>query len=109
MNNNMMMQAMQAMQQMQAKMAEIQEELKTRTVTETGGDGMVTVTVSGELRVTAIEIDTEKLASEEKEVVEDLVASTVNRALVAAEAMKEQAMQAVAGMMPNIPGLSGLM
>ena len=105
--NNMMMQAMQAMQQIQATMAEVQEGLKTKTVTETGGDGLVSVTVSGELRVTAVEVDMEKIGAEEKEVVEDLIASTINRALAAAEEMKNREMEAATGgMLPNIPGLN---
>lgn len=105
--NNMMMQAMQAMQQIQAKMAEVQEGLKTKTVTETGGDEIVRVTVSGELRVTAVELDTEKIGGEDKEMIEDVIASTVNRALVAAEEMKNREMEAATGgMLPNIPGLN---
>jgi hypothetical protein len=105
--NNMMMQAMQAMQQIQEKMAEVQEGLKTKTVTETGGDGMVSVTVSGELRVTAVEVNMEKIGEEEKDVVEDLLTATINRALAAAEEMKNREMEAATGgMLPNIPGLN---
>lgn len=109
MDGNMMTQAMQALQQMQAKMGEVQELLKGMTVTEVGGEGMVRVTVTGELRLSALEIDMAKIASEEKDVVEDLIVSTINRALESAEKMKEQQLgAATSGLMPNIPGLGNM-
>ena len=109
MDSNMMNQAMQALQQMQAKMGEAQEQLKGMSITEVGGDGMVRATVSGEVRLTALEIDREKMANEEKDVVEDLIITTVNKALESAEKMKEQQIgAATSGLMPNIPGLSNM-
>ena len=109
MDGNMMMQAMQALQQMQAKMGEAQEMLKGMTVTEVGGDGMVRATVTGELRLSGLEIDMAKIAAEEKEVAEDLIVTTVNKALESAEKMKEQQLgAATSGLMPNIPGLGAM-
>ena len=101
-----MMQAMQAMQEMQKRVAETQEKLKSMAVTHTGGDGAVKVTVSGELKVTGLELDDNARQSEEKEVLEDLIISTVNKALESATAMKEKEMKAATeGLIPNIPGL----
>ncbi len=109
MDGNMMMQAMQALQQMQTKMGEVQEMLKGMTVTEVGGDGIVKATVTGEMRLSSLEIDMEKIASEEKDVAEDLIVSTINKALESAEKMKEQQVgAATSGLMPNIPGLGNM-
>ena len=105
--NQMMMQAMQALQQMQQKVGEAQEKLKTMSVTERGADGMVSVTVSGEMKVTALTIDP-SLMSEPNNILEDILLTTVNRALAAAETMRERELGGAAEGMPNIPGLSGL-
>lgn len=105
--NQMMMQAMQALQEAQKRMGEVQNKLKTMTITHEGGGGIVKVTASGEGLVTKLEIDPDALRNEEKEVLEDLIITTVNNAVSSANRMKEQEMQAATqGLMPNIPGLN---
>ncbi len=102
----MMVQAMQAMQEMQKRVGEAQEKLKTMAVTETGGNGIVKITVSGELKVTTLELDDVARKSEGKDVLEDLIISTTNKALEAATVMKDREMKAATeGLIPNIPGL----
>ena len=105
--NDMMMQAMQAMQEAQKRMAEIQAKLKTLALTIEGGGGIVKVTVSGEGVITKLEINPETLKNEEKEVLEDLILTTVNNAIASANSMREREMQAATeGLIPNIPGLN---
>ena len=106
---NPMMAAMQQMQQMQAKMAETQEALQHKTVTEEVGGGMVRVTATGGGRITKVEIKPEAIDPEDREGLEDLIIAGVNKALDAAQDMAEKEMEAAtAGMMPNISGLGGL-
>ena len=105
--NQMMMQAMQALQEAQKRMAEVQAKLKTMSVTIEGGNGLVKATASGEGMLTKLEISPEGINSEEKDLLEDLVLTTVNRAIEAATKMREHEMQsATAGLIPNIPGLN---
>ncbi|MCB0711866.1 MAG: YbaB/EbfC family nucleoid-associated protein [Ignavibacteriae bacterium] len=107
MDKNMMMQAMQAMQEMQKRMGEAQEKLKTMSVTHEGGNGLVKVTISGELKVTKIEIDENVRKTEEADVLEDLLITTINKAIESASKMKEQELAAsTQGLLPNIPGMN---
>lgn len=105
--NQMMMQAMQALQEAQKRMADVQEKLKTMSITEEGGGGIVKVTVSAEGRLTKLEIDPEGLKNEEKEMLEDLIIATTNKALESATRTREREMAAATeGLIPNIPGLN---
>lgn len=104
---NQMMQAMQAIQEMQKRMGEVQAKLKTMSITIDGGNGMVKATASGEGKLTKLEISPDLIKEEEKEMLEDLVITTVNKAIEAATGMREQEMQAAtAGLIPNIPGMN---
>lgn len=104
--SNPMMQAMQQLQLMQQKMAEAQAALENKTITETGGGGMIKVTVNGQRKITALELNPEALSGEDKEMVEDLLIATINKALDAAATMaNDEIGNATRGLMPNIPGL----
>lgn len=105
--SNPMMQAMQQLQEMQARMEQIQTELANRTVTEEAGGGMVRATANGQQQLTRLEIDPEVVNREEKDVLEDLLITAVNKAMASAKTMADREMQnATAGMIPNIPGLN---
>lgn len=74
-NKNMMKQ----LQQMQAKMAQMQEELGTKTVEGSAGGGAVKVTVDGHQRMTAVVIAPEAL--DDAELLSDMVLAACNDAL----------------------------
>ena len=76
-----MQQMMKQVQKMQADMAKAQEELKTAVVTATAGGGMITVTVTGDQQVTAIEIKPEAIDPDDAELLQDLVLAAVNEGL----------------------------
>jgi len=104
--SNPMMQAMQQLQLMQQKMAEAQAALEHKTVTESGGGDMVRVTVNGQRKIIRLELSPEALSGEDKEMVEDLLISTINKALDSAATMaNDEIGNATRGLMPNIPGL----
>ena len=92
-------------QEMQARMSKIQEELAQKTVEGSSGGGMVQVTVSGQLAVTAIKIDVSVINPEEKEMLEDLVMAAVNDGMRKARDMVSNEMSKVTGGF-KIPGLS---
>lgn len=74
--NDLMKQA----QQMQEQMQKAQEELANREVLGESGAGMVKVTMSGRHDVRRVEIDP-GLLTEDKEILEDLLAAAVNDAV----------------------------
>lgn len=67
-------------QQMQEKMAQLQEELANLEVQGQAGAGLVTVTMTGRHDLKTVNID-DSLMSEEKDMLEDLVAAAVNDAV----------------------------
>lgn len=67
-------------QEMQEKMARLQEELANMEVNGQAGAGLVTVTMTGRHDVKAVSID-DSLMSEDKEMLEDLLAAAVNDAV----------------------------
>ncbi|HIP37958.1 MAG TPA: YbaB/EbfC family nucleoid-associated protein [Desulfocapsa sulfexigens] len=98
---------MQQAQQMQQKMADIQEQLKTKTATGTAGGGMVTVTANGKNEILSIEIEKEIISVEEKEMLQDLITAATNDALRKVSEIGKAEMAKLTGGM-NIPGVSNL-
>ncbi len=88
-------------QAMQAKMQQMQEELANIEVVGEAGAGLVKVTMSGRNDVRRVEIDP-SLFSEEKTLLEDLVAAAVNDAVRRTEEAKSQKMGGLAAGL-NIP------
>jgi len=78
-------------QAMQAKMQKMQEELANIEVVGEAGAGLVKVTMTGRNDVRAISVDPSVL-SEDKELLEDLLAAAVNDALRRADEAKTQKM-----------------
>lgn len=67
-------------QQVQENMQKMQEELARMEVTGESGAGLVKVTLNGRHEARRVEID-ESLLSEDKELLEDLVAAAINDAV----------------------------
>ena len=94
-------------QEMQKNMESIQEELGNLVVKSDIGGGMVTATANGRQEILKIEISKEAL-EEEKEMLEDLVVSSVNRVLKKSKDLSQEKMNSVAGGMLSglkIPGM----
>ena len=88
-------------QQMQEGLAQAQEAVKTLEVTGEAAAGLVKVRMSGVMEVLRIDIDP-SVMSEEKEVLEDLLAAGVNDAVRRAQAAAQEKMASVtAGL--NLP------
>ncbi len=93
---------MQQLQKMQEQMALIQEQLAEETVTSTAGGGSIKVTVTGDQRVTAVEIDPALLEDADVEMLQDLFMTAVNLAL---DASRELASNKMGPLSSGIPGL----
>ena len=91
-------------QEMQAKLARVQEELAQKTVEASSGGGMVQVTVTGQMVLSAVKIDAAVINAQEKDMLEDLVLAAVNEGLRRAREMVAEQMSKVTGGI-KIPGL----
>ena len=80
-----MQQMMAQVQQMQQDMQAAQEQLKHETVSASAGGGMVTVQVTGDLRLTSVTIDPEAVDPEDVSMLADMVLAAVNEGLRAAQ------------------------
>ena len=94
-------------QKMQDDMEAATAELNAKEYSATSGGGMVSVTVSGELEIKALEINPEVVDPEDVEMLADLVTAAVNEAIRAANTDKEETMGKISGGM-NLGGLGGL-
>lgn len=90
--NDLMKQA----QQMQEKMQQAQEELAGKEVEGESGAGMVKVLMNGRHDVRKVTLDG-SLMTEDKEILEDLLAAAVNDAVRKVEASNRDALSGLAG------------
>lgn len=97
---NLMRQA----QDMQARMQKTQEEIGRTEVQGVAGAGLVKVTMTGRHDVRRVELD-DSLMSEDKEMLEDLLAAAVNDAVRKVEEVTRDRMAAVTAGMPLPPGM----
>jgi len=95
------------MAQMQEQTETAKKKLDTMFVTEQAENGLVKATVTGNKKLTNIEISQD--IADDKEAIEDLVIVAVNKALEAAEKVYEQEMGGIAqDMMGGAGGMGGL-
>ncbi|MDQ2077951.1 YbaB/EbfC family nucleoid-associated protein [Marinimicrobium sp. ABcell2] len=88
-------------QEMQANMQKAQEELAQAEVTGQSGAGLVTVVMTGRYDVKQVSLD-DSLMSEDKEILEDLLAAAVNDAVRKVEANSREKMAGMTSGM-NLP------
>lgn len=94
---------MQQAQKMQADMEKVQEELARAEVQGEAAAGLVTVTMTGRHDVKRVNID-DSVLTEDKEVLEDLLAAAVNDAVRKVEAHNKEAMSGLASGLNLPPG-----
>ncbi|MCF8103928.1 MAG: YbaB/EbfC family nucleoid-associated protein [Desulfohalobiaceae bacterium] len=99
-----MQEMMRQAQQMQKKIAEMQNELKDKTVEASSGGGMVTVKATGSQEIREINIDPAVVDPEEMEMLQDLILTATNEALKKAKEMMESEMSKITGGL-KIPGI----
>ena len=97
------MKMLRQVQQMQDRMAKVQAELETETVEASVGGGAVTVVATGTQKLMSVRID--PAASEDTEMLQDLVMAAVNEAMESSKQMAAAKMQSVASGLGLPPGL----
>ena len=90
-------------QQMQEEMQKAQEEAAKAEVTGEAGAGLIKVTMNGRHDVRKVDID-DSLLSEDKEVLEDLLAAAINDAVRRVEAEQKERMSGMMSGMGLPPG-----
>ena len=98
-----MQQLMQLSTQLQTRMAEMQEEFARLEITGESGAGLVKVVMNGRHEVRRVSID-ESLFSEDKSMIEDLVAAACNDAVHKVERAQQEKMSGLASGFGLPPG-----
>ena len=88
---------------MQENMKKAQDDLAFVDVTAEAGGGLVKVTMTCKHEVKRIEIDP-SLLTEDKDMLEDLVAAAFNAAVRRAEEVSQEKMGKITAGMPSLPG-----
>jgi len=91
--------------EMQAKMQNMQEEMKQLAAEGKSGGGLVSVSLNGEGKIKAIQIDLSLMKAGEQEILEDLIMAAHNEAKEKIEAAVAQKTQEITAGLPIPPGL----
>ena len=94
-------------QEVQKNIENVQNELSDLIVEADSGGGMIKVKANGKQEILEIDIDQDAI-NEDKEMLEDLIISAVNKALSKAQEASQEKMNAAAGGMMSglkIPGM----
>ena len=83
-------------QDVQKQIEQVQNQLSDMIIESEAGGGMVKVKVNGKQEVLELSIDQNTL-EEDKEVIEDLIVSALNKALSKAQADSQEKMNSVTG------------
>jgi DNA-binding YbaB/EbfC family protein len=97
------MKMLRQVQQMQGRMAKVQEELEHDTVEATAGGGVVRAVMTGTQKLVSVSIDPS--ATEDVEILQDLVVAAVNEALELSKKLAADRMQALTSGLGLPPGL----
>ena len=90
--------------ELQDNMKEAQEKIALLEAEGEAGGGMVKARVNGKKQVLSIQIDPDIVSKDDKEMIEDLSAAAVNKALENIDYKIQEEMKKVTGNLPNIPG-----
>ncbi len=94
---------MQQAQKMQEDMKKVQLEIEALEVTGESGAGLVTVLMTGKREVRKVTID-DSLVGDDKDMLEDLVASAINDAVHKVGRLKKEKMETLTSGLPIPPG-----
>ena len=83
---------MKKVQKIQADMKKMQDELKKKTVEVSVGGGVVKVVMNGEKQMQSLVIDKAAVDPEDVEMLQDLILSAVNQAMVKVDEMMSSEM-----------------
>ncbi len=87
-------------QKLQEQLQETQAQLALETVTAAAGGGVVKITVTGDQRCHAVEIDPQVLQDADAEMLQDLILTAFNAALEKSREMAAERLGPLAGGLP---------
>lgn len=94
------------LKEMQSEMERARQRLDDITITAESGGGMVVVTANANRKILKITVDPDIMDRNDKEIMEDLIAAAVNKAMEAAENVAREEIGRVSNnFLPNIPGM----
>lgn len=97
---------LQQAQQLQERLANVQQELASRTVEASVGGGMVTAVVNGKLELIQIRIEPTLLDGRDVEMLQDLIVAAVNEGIRSAQRLVADEMGKVTGGLGiKLPGM----
>jgi hypothetical protein len=99
------LQMQQILKQVQQFQEQLQKQLDELVVEATAGGGMVTVKMNGQKQLSDVRIDPEVFASQDLEMLQDLILVAVNEAARKVDEQMSSQMGSLAGGL-NIPGLT---
>jgi len=94
-------------QEMQTQIEEVQSQLSDMIIDAESGGGMISVKVNGKQEILELNIDNDAL-KEDKEILEDLIISAINKGLSKAQSESQNKMNSITGGMMSgmkIPGM----
>jgi len=91
-------------QEISGRMKGLNDELRTRRASGSAGGGMVEVEVNGVLEVLKCRIDPALVDQGDRELIEDLVTTAVNQALLKGKELHAEALKSMTGGL-DVPGL----
>ena len=83
-------------QEMQKNIENVQNQLSELKLDVDSGGGMVSVKINGNQEILELNIDSETL-KEDKEIIEDLIISAINKAISRSKSASQEKMNAVTG------------
>jgi len=92
-------------QQLQSGLIKKQEELAQKIVKVSSGGGAVTIEVNGKQEIVSLKINPEVIASQDKEMLEDLILAACNEALKKSKDLMAEELSKLTGGMNLPPGL----
>jgi len=92
-------------QQLQSGLIKKQEELAQKVVKVSSGGGAVTIEVNGKQEIVSLKINPEVIASQDKEMLEDLILAACNEALKKSKDLMAEELSKLTGGMNLPPGL----
>jgi hypothetical protein len=91
---------MQQMQRLQEQLMRTQEELAQETLVHSAGGGAIKITLTGDQRIQAVEIDPDLIKDGDVEMLQDLILTAVNGALDASRALAAERLGPLSGGLP---------
>jgi len=92
-------------QKLQSGLVKKQEELAQKVIKVSSGGGAVTIEVNGKQELISLKINPEVIASQDKEMLEDLILTACNEALKESRELMAEELSKLTGGMNLPPGL----